>query len=148
MRRTRDRHGRGLRGPIATPNPLTKQAVPLRRAQRKAEFFVTCVADAVARVDDACPAALRDVEVGVEEVPGFEPRWASDRALLAAALQPTDEHPAQVVLYRRPLEHRAASRPELRRLVFRTVVEQLSAVTGLAIETIDPSGEAQSDPDD
>lgn len=148
MRKSRDRHNRGMRGPIAAPNPLTQQAVPLRRNQRKAAFFVTCVADAVARVETKCPAALRDVQIGVEEVPGFEPQWASDRVLLAAALQPTDDDPAQVVIYRRPLEHRAGSRRELRHLVFRTLVEQLSAVTGLAIETIDPTGEAQRDPDD
>ncbi len=137
-----------MRGPIAAPNPLTVQPVPLRNNQRKAVFFVTCVAEAVARVERRCPAALSDVQIGVEEVPTFEPKWASDRALLAAALQPTGDDPAQVVLYRRPLEHRAASRNELRHLVFRTLVEQLSAVTGLSIETIDPTGEAQRDPDD
>jgi len=48
--------------------------------------------------------------------------------------------PAQVVVYRRPLEHRAASRQGLRILVYRTVVEQLSALTGRSVEEIDPDG--------
>lgn len=145
MSRTKDRHGRGLRGPIAGPNPLTGSPVPLRRSQRKSVFFVACVTEAVARIDKACPSALKDVGVGIADVPEFEPQWAGDRALLAAALQPTQDAPAQVVLYRRPLEHRADGRAELRRLVYRTVVEQLSAITGLSIETIDPSGEARPD---
>ncbi|WP_028707370.1 metallopeptidase family protein [Propionicicella superfundia] len=147
MSRTRDRHGRGMRGPIAGPNPLTRAPVPLRRNERKSVFFVSCVEDAVRRIEKSCPDALRDVEIGVADVPEFEPQWAGDRALLAAAVQPTRDHPAQVVVFRRPLEHRADGRRDLQRLVYRTIVEQLSALTGLSIETIDPQGEAGRDDD-
>lgn len=145
MRRSRDRHGRGMRGPIARKNPLTGSPVPVQGRQRPAELFVSCVEDAVTRIEQQCPAALRDVEVGIADVPDFEPRWAGDRALLAAAIEPTAGVGAQVVVYRRPLERRAESRADLRRLVYRTVVEQLSALTGLPIETIDPGGEARAD---
>ena len=59
---------------------------------------------------------------------------------LASAVEATVARPAQVVLYRRPLEHRAASREGLRILVHRTVVEQLSALTGRSVTEIDPDG--------
>ena len=66
--------------------------------------------------------------------------WAGDQVPLAAALEGTPERPAQVVVYRRPLEHRAASRRGLRILVYRTIVEQLSALTGRSVDEIDPDG--------
>ena len=48
-----------------------------------------------------------------------------------------EERMAQVVVYRRPLEHRAASRRGLRILVYRTIVEQLSALTGRPVSDFD-----------
>lgn len=137
-----------MRGPIAGPNPLTSAPVPLQRNERKSAFFVSCVEEAVGRIEQDCPDAVREVEVGIADVPQFEPQWAGDRALLAAAVQPTGGKPAQVVVFRRPLEHRADTRRDLRRLVYRTIVEQLSALTGLSIETIDPGGEAGRGEDD
>ena len=51
----------------------------------------------------------------------------------------------QVVLYRRPLEHRARTRKGLRILVFRTLVEQLHALTEIPLEELDPEGWAADD---
>jgi len=67
---------------------------------------------------------------------------------LAAAVEATTERAAQVVLYRRPIEHRAASPRGLRILVHRTLVEQLSALTGRSIAELDPTGYADGDDDD
>jgi hypothetical protein len=56
------------------------------------------------------------------------------------------EHtPRQVVVYRRPIEHRAVSRRGLRILVYRTIVEQLSALTGRSVNEIDPEGVSAED---
>jgi hypothetical protein len=138
--RRRDRHGRGLRGPLVLPNPLTtRRAAPPRPANRTA-FFDDAVQGAVERVARQCPEALTGIAVGVQDVPPFDPSWAGDRVPLAAALDPIGVQSAQVVLYRRPLEHRAASRRGLRILVYRTVVEQLSALTGRSVDEIDPDG--------
>jgi hypothetical protein len=49
------------------------------------------------------------------------------------------------VVYRRPLEHRAVSRRGLRILVYRTIVEQLAALTGRSVEEIDPEGAGADD---
>lgn len=135
----RDRHARGLRGPLALPNDHGPTA-RLRRALSRDAFFTTCVAESAARVNRHCPQALAGVELGVEEVPHLPVAWSGNKVPLAAAVEAGEDDPARVVVYRRPLEHRAASRQGLRILVHRTIVEQLSALTGLTQETIDPEG--------
>lgn len=137
--RRRDRHGRGLRGPLALPNGHGTTA-RLRRVHSRDEFFTACVAESAARINRQCPQALDGVELGVEEVPHLPVAWSGNKVPLAAAVEAAEDHPARVVIYRRPLEHRAASRRGLRILVHRTIVEQLAALTGLAQETIDPEG--------
>ncbi len=145
MSKSRDRHARGLRGPMALPNPLTGGPVRIRRRPRPGEFFVTCVGEAVTRIGRQCPGVLESVEIGIEDVPTLEGAWSRDRVPLAAALEATADRPSQVIIYRRPLEHRAASRKGLRILVYRTIVEQLSALTGMPVSEIDPEGLAADD---
>lgn len=141
--RRRDRHQRGLRGPLALPNPYGTRARPARPASR-ADFFDDSVHAAVDRIATTCPDALVGVTFGIEDVPQLPPSWAGDRVPLAAAVAADTERMAQVVVYRRPLEHRAASRRGLRILVHRTIVEQLSALTGRPVsdfDTEDPLGD-------
>lgn len=135
----RDRHARGLRGPLAAPNTYGV-SLRLRRGRNRTAFFTACVAESAARITRQCPAALRGVELGVEEVPHLPVAWSDNRVPLAVAVEAVPGYPARVVVYRRPLEHRAASPRGLRILVHRTIVEQLSALTGLTPETIDPEG--------
>jgi len=73
-------------------------------------------------------------------VPFLQTAWSGDQVPLAAALDGDDDRLRQVVVYRRPLEHRAATRRGLRILVYRTIVEQLSALTGRPVDEIDPDG--------
>jgi len=148
MAHRRERHGRGLRGPLALPNPLSGDPVPLRSRPQRAEYFTACVSHALARVSGACPRALAGIDVGVEDVPAaVGGGWSRDRVPLAAAIGPEPPQPGQVVLYRRPLEHRARSRKGLKILVFRTLVEQLHALTGIPMEELDPEGWATTDDD-
>ena len=140
MPRRRDRHQRGLRGPLSVDSPLTATRAAPPRPASKAEFFNDAVHAAVEQVARQCPDALVGVTFGVEEVPHLTTAWSGDAVPLAAALEADRERMAQVVLYRRPLEHRAASRRGLRILVYRTVVEQLSALTGRSVDEIDPDG--------
>ncbi|MFT3833904.1 MAG: metallopeptidase family protein [Micropruina sp.] len=145
MAHRRERHGRGLRGPLALPNPLTGDPVPLRGRPQRAEYFTACVRQAVGRVTASCPRALVGIDVGVEDVPTTVGGWSRDRVPLAAAIGPEPPHTGQVVLYRRPLEHRARTRKGLRILVFRTLVEQLHALTEIPMEELDPEGWATDD---
>lgn len=143
----RDRHARGLRGPLALTNPYSSRPAQPARPANKADFFTDAVSDAVERVARQCPDALVGVTFGVEDVPLLETAWSGDQVPLAAAVDGDADHLSQVVVYRRPLEHRAATRRGLRILVYRTILEQLSVLTGRSVSEIDPDG-AGADEDD
>lgn len=147
MSKRRDRHSRGLRGPLATRSPLSGHVAPLTRRTPAAAYFAECVSAAVERVERQCPQALLGVSIGIEEVPVWSGSWTPERVPLAAAIERTEDEPARIVVYRRPLEHRAATRRGLGILTYRTIVEQLAAVTGLDVATIDPSGVSDEDDD-
>lgn len=138
--RRRDRHGRGIRGPLAVRNALTGTVVTPPQPLSRQEFFDHAVREAIDQVMTHCPSALSGIWVGIEEVPYLETAWSGNRVPLAAAVSPAPDTSGRVVLYRRPLEHRAASRTGLEILIFRTLVEQLSALTGLGTDQIDPDG--------
>lgn len=90
----------------------------------------------MADIASVAPGALNGIVVGVEDVPQLNLTWSGDRVPLSAALEPSRGRRAQIVIYQRPLEHRASSRGELRRLVHRTIVEQLSTLTGRSIDEL------------
>ena len=128
MPRSRDRHDRGMHGTIALPDSNNRKAVPLH-APNRVEYFNQCVKEALAAIAEIDPRALDGTVVGVEDVPLLKTAWSGDRVPMSAALEPSKGRPAQIVIYERPLEHRASSRAALRALVHRTIVEQLSALT-------------------
>lgn len=130
MPRRRDRHDRGFRGPIAPDSHL------LSRRRNRVDFFNQCVSDAISKLLATAPDALDNVVVGIEEVPHLPSRWTGDHVPLSAGLEGTKFSEAQVVLYERPIEHRAATPSELRVLVHRTLVEQLSTLTGRSLEEL------------
>lgn len=138
MPKRRDRHSRGLRGPLSVANPITGEEVPVRRRESSATFFVGSVEAALERIRRVAPQALGSVTIGVEDVPTLTDRWDGEPVPLAAATEATDRKPAQIVVYRRPLELRATSRRELDDLVHRTIVEQLAEITNLDARSIDP----------
>ncbi|WP_040161539.1 metallopeptidase family protein [Nigerium massiliense] len=145
MLKRRDRHGRGRRGPAAWPNPHTNGVVPLRARQSPQVFFTRCVSDALAQIAESCPRALVGVDVGIEDVPTINAAWAPSRVPLAAAVTATPTKNGQVVVYRRPIERRAATRRGIRILVYRTIVEQLANITAIPTDEIDPSGGRDDD---
>ena len=135
MSKRRNRHGRGQRGPVVLPRAYGGRID--RIDPNDAEFFTACLAEAVRQVQRSCPGILDNVVVGAEDVPTM-PDWTEERVPLSSAVDGSDDSPARVVIYRRPLELRTASRRGLAILVHRTLVEQLSALTGLPVEKIDP----------
>ena len=131
-------------GVVSPPYMVARRLQPPHPAN-KADFFSEAVHDAVDRVGLQCPEALVGITFGIEDVPHFDMAWSGDQVPLAAAVEGTANQPGQVVVYRRPLEHRAVSRRGLRILVYRTIVEQLSALTGRSVEEIDPDGAGAED---
>ena len=125
----RDRHGRGLRG------RLVPASVPLART--RAEMFEDLVLDTVEELEQRY-AQLSEVQFSVEDVPPdlnvYDSEVLEDGEVPLARLQPAEpgvDAPAQIVLYRRPLELRAQHRDELADLVHDVIVEQVANLLGL-----------------
>lgn len=129
-----------MRGPMALPNHWTGRPVRVVRRSDDREFFQQALTAAIAQIAKSCPQALEGITVTMQEVPDLPAAWRHHSVPLAAAVESPDGRAAQVVVYRRPLELRAASREGLRILVLRTLVEQLAVVTGLTPDEISPEG--------
>ncbi|MFR9790861.1 metallopeptidase family protein [Streptomyces sp. MB22_4] len=132
--RRRDRHGRGMRGPIAPPQ------VPL--AASRAEVFADLVQDSVERLERRWPQ-LAEVEFQVLEVPRVEGLdavglWGDESVPLGGIAPAREGRRARVVVYRRPVEIRSKGRDERAALVHEVVVEQVAELLGLTPETVDP----------
>ncbi|HET9893636.1 MAG TPA: metallopeptidase family protein [Streptosporangiaceae bacterium] len=142
--RRRDRHGRGLRGPLAPAGS------PLYRS--RSERFDDLVLAAVAQLEPRWEAELSGVEFAVEEVPAadlpVEPLLTDDYdpvplARLDPARSQTDDpsrpaRPARIVIYRRPLLARADGEDELGELVLDVVIEEFARLLGVDPQAIDP----------
>ncbi|WP_079057728.1 metallopeptidase family protein [Streptomyces cellostaticus] len=131
--RRRDRHGRGMRGPIAPPQ------VPL--AASRAEVFADLVQDSVERLERRWPQ-LADIDFLVLEVPRLDGRgtegWSDEAVPLGGIIPAREGRRARVVVYRRPVEIRTKGRDERAALVHEVVVEQVAELLGLTPETVDP----------
>lgn len=127
----RDRHGRGLRG------PLIPRTVPAWRS--RSGRFDEAVLDAVERLEQRWPDELDGVEFAVEDVPPSDPSpWEHGEVPLGRYFPASGELPHRIVLYRRPIETRVAAHRELAMLVSDVVVEQIAHLLGLTPEQIDP----------
>ncbi|MFF1509054.1 metallopeptidase family protein [Streptomyces sp. NPDC058326] len=124
--RRRDRHGRGMRGPVAPPQ------VPLSAS--RADTFRDLVLDSVERLERRWPQ-LADVEFMVMEVP---PTVTGETVPLGGSAPAEKNEPARVVVYRRPVEIRSKNRDERALLVHEVVVEQVAELLGLSPESVDP----------
>jgi len=142
MTHHRDRHGRGLRGPLALPNPWTRSPAPLPGRTTPAAFFAECLTASIERIGETCPEVLLGVDIGIEDVPSRAAVWhefvSHDAVPLAAAIDAEPDRPARIVVYRRPIERRSVDRESLGELVHHALVEQLSVLTSRAVTDIDP----------
>ena len=131
--RRRDRHGRGLRGPLLPPT------LPAWRT--RAERFDALVAEAAAGLARHCPQ-VEQIQFAVEDVPPSDPApWERGVVLgRGFSAEPRAGLPARVVIYRRPVTSRAQDGQELAALVHRVVIEQVALMLGRRPEEIDPEG--------
>jgi predicted Zn-dependent protease with MMP-like domain len=133
---TRDRRGRGLRGPIAPP------VVPF--VESPAGRFDRIASEAVAHVEHRWHERLADVEFAVDLVPGVEAEDAVDDEIesggvpLARIFPASGQRPANIVLYRKPLELRAHDVEDLEDLMHDVVVQVVAHYLDLDPETVDP----------
>jgi hypothetical protein len=128
-----------MRGPVAPPQ------VPLSAS--RAETFRDLVLDSVERLERRWPQ-LAEVEFLVTDVPfrespgpgddGDLAAWSDEAVPLGRAVPAGKEHPARILVYRRPVEIRTKNRDERALLVHEVVVEQVAELLGLAPESVDP----------
>lgn len=133
----RDRHGRGLRGPLApadTPLTLTR-----------ADQFDDLVRDAVDSLPPTVRARLAQVEFAVEDVPSLDD-WPHDWVPMARAFAADVALPARVVIYRRPIETRGRTTLRRHLLIADVVAEQVAELLNTRPEEVDP-GYGRSDTD-
>lgn len=138
--RRRDRHDRGMRGPAFGPSSLAPDGVPARRTD--AERFDTIALRVMRAVVSRWVAQLGTVELAVEEVPVIGKDWNSATVPLAAYVDRTATTAPRLVLFRRPLEHRAETSFELEALLLTVVVEQFAEVLGIPAEDVHPGYDA------
>ncbi len=141
-RNRRDRRGRGLRGVLAP------HEVPI--SQTRSDAFDALILGAVAHLEPTVGRRLEHVEFAVEDVPplrhatsdaAFDSDVLDDNSVPLSRLYRTGIDGISgpvIVIYRRPLESRAPSPPELADLVHDVVVEQVARLLGSSPEEIDP----------
>lgn len=133
----RDRHGRGVRGPLAPAGS------PLARS--RAERFDELVVDVVERLNRRWRDKLASVEFAVEDVPSMDD-WNRDWVPLARTFAAVGALPTRIVVYRWPVETRATAGRQLRLLVGDVVAEQVAELLGVEPDEVDPAyGSARDD---
>lgn len=145
MRPARDRRGRGLRGPLLPPD------VP--RHATRSQAFDDLALDCYAPLNDRFPEQLAGLDLAVDTVPRMRLRadltvlpdeiFADGpvplgRLILAGVDRQGQPTRARIVLFRMPIEQRAAT-PRARRLLVTTALTALVATyLNLDPRDIDP----------
>lgn len=111
-----------MRGPLAWPR------VPAMLPP--SQQFDELVLDAVGSIERRLGRSLDDLEVAVEDVPPSDPAPWEPRVALGRLFPAEGTLPARVVLYRRPLETRAASGGELATMIHEVLAEQVASLLG------------------
>jgi hypothetical protein len=130
-----------MRGPAFGDTPLAPGGVPARRTP--AEHFDLVALRIMRAVVGRWTDRLGDVELAVEEVPVLPVQWTSPSVPLSSYVEGTASSRPRLVLFRRPLEHRAESLAELETMLLTVIVEQLAEVLGLPVEDVLPGYEEE-----
>jgi hypothetical protein len=125
-----------MRGPAFGDTPFVASGVPARRSP--AAQFDHVAWRVMRAVIEPWTERLGDVELAVEEVPVLPPEWSSSTVPLSSYVEAKGGRRARLVLFRRPLEHRAEGVAELEALLLTVIVEQLAEVLGIPAEDVLP----------
>ena len=127
-----------MRGPAFGPGAPSGR-VPAQLTAR--DRFEQVAVDVMADVESRWTEELAPVELGVEDIPLLPRTWSAPKVPLASLVPASRATPARLVLYRRPIEHRAETRADLDALVLTVVVEQLADYLGVPAEDVHPDYE-------
>lgn len=126
-----------MRGPAVLPSSLGPHARPPRPRTRR-ELFDQIVIDIVDDLEDRWADHLGLVEYAVEDIPDLPDDWESDNVPLSSLVRGSGGRPTRIVLFRRPLEHRAGDRADLEAMVLTVLVEQVAELLGIPASDVDP----------
>ncbi|QZY30766.1 metallopeptidase family protein [Nocardioides coralli] len=121
-----------MRGPGVLPRT---PGVPELRTAR--ERFDDLVVEVVAELDERWSDRLGLLEYAVEDAPQIPDDWHGT-APLSSLVRGARGAPTRLVVFRRPIEHRAESLADLEALVLTVVVEQVAELLGVDAELVDP----------
>jgi predicted Zn-dependent protease with MMP-like domain len=102
------------------------------------ERFDALVLDLVADLEERWADRLGLVEYAVEDAPQIPDDWHPETIPLSSLVRGARGAPNRLVLFRRPIEHRAETRAELEALVLTVLVEQVAELLGIDAELVDP----------
>lgn len=131
-----------MRGPGIVPTDPGTPA--LRTARQK---FDQLVLDVVTPLDERWQRHLGLVEYAVEDAPQLPDDWDSGRVPLSSLVRGSGTTPTRLVVFRRPLEHRASDRADLEAIVLAIVVEQVAELLGIEPHDVDPRYPSDLDDD-
>lgn len=129
----RDRRGRGLRGPMALPGPLSPGSVPAHRTPR--QQFDLLVGDVLAALEKHFATEPDHVDVVVEEAPLLPPEWSDD---VPGSTVVRGGDASRVVLYRLPISQRCSTPIELEDAVWQVLLDRLAEVWHVSPDDLDP----------
>lgn len=131
--RMRDRRGRGKRGPLSLPGPLSPRDIPAHRSPR-AEFDLL-VGDILTSLRHHFEVESEAVEFAVEEAPLLPDDWSDEVPLSTLVTTPKL---TRVVLFRLPISHRCDQESDLLDLVWLTVLDRLAEIWHMSPDDLDP----------
>ena len=135
--RMRDRRGRGIRGPLSLPGPLSPSNVPANRTAR--EDFDGLVTEVLTRLRPQHALALDAIEIAVEEAPILPKDWTDEVPLSVVV---SNSFPTRLIIFRKPIVHRAASNEDLANLVWTTMLDRFGQLWNTDPCDLDPRPEA------
>jgi predicted Zn-dependent protease with MMP-like domain len=119
---------------------------PVPAMGTRAEQFDELVLDAATRIEQHLGRPLGDAEFAVEDVPPSDPApWESSDVPLGRLFAAQGRMPARIVVYRRPVETRAADPRELAALINDVVVEQVASMLGVDPRELDAGYDSDDD---
>lgn len=131
----RDRHSRGLRG------PLLPHIVPAHETRR--DVFLGEVKSAIEeieqRIGEKLKGSLSSIEFSVDQIPSaIELKHRKTSVPLGRYESATGNQTAKVVLYRRPIELRGTDDETLERIIRDVLAENIGALVGMNPNDVDP----------
>jgi predicted Zn-dependent protease with MMP-like domain len=127
-----------MRGPGVVPQHAGNPELPTKR-----ERFDELALGIVTSVDRRWQDELGLVEYAVEDAPQVPDDWETDHVPLSSLIRGSGVTPTRLVLFRRPIEHRAETRADLEALLLTIVVEQIAELLGIDPDKVDPRYEGE-----